>query len=135
MSNLRCVHCGDAPDPNNPGLGVQDQGHWGGMGMCGDLHDFRPQYDVVVTRHQGLVDLARQRGWVSEDTPVLSHVTPEDVRDRHVFGVLPLSLAAYAASVTEVPLSLPPEWRGWDLTAEETAQVAGNPRHYKVKEV
>lgn len=37
-----CRRCGDRPDPDHPGLGVQDQGHPGGMGACGDLHDWGP---------------------------------------------------------------------------------------------
>lgn len=41
MKNQKiCRRCGDRPDPDYPGLGQADQGEIGGMGPCGDLHDW-----------------------------------------------------------------------------------------------
>lgn len=74
---------------------------------------------IVVTRHAALVQYLIEQGLVSASVSVITHATPDDVRDKHVIGVLPLSLAALAASVTEVPLILPAELRGHELTLEQ----------------
>lgn len=90
---------------------------------------------VVVTRHPALVQLLEERGLVPAGTPVISHATPDDVRGRDVIGVLPLSLAALAASVTEVPLSLTPDMRGKELDLETLRGIAGAPVTYRVSRV
>jgi len=90
---------------------------------------------IVVTRHPALVAYLREIGAVGPDVEVLSHVTPEQIRGRHMFGVLPLSLACECASVTEVPLSLTPEDRGQELSLERLREIAGAPRTFVVREV
>jgi putative CRISPR-associated protein (TIGR02620 family) len=92
-----------------------------------------PALPVVVTRHPALVTYLREEGLIPEDCPVLEHVSEEDVRGRHVIGVLPLHLAASAARVTEVPLDVPLEWRGQELTLAQVRACAGKPRTYRVK--
>ena len=89
---------------------------------------------VVITRHPALVDLLRERGIITGSEPVIEHATADDVRDRHVIGVLPLSLAAEAASLTEIPLSLAPEDRGQELSLDRLREVAGPARTYVVRE-
>ena len=89
---------------------------------------------VVITRHPALVDLLRERGLTDGTEPVIDHATPDQVRGRHVIGVLPLSLAVEAESVTEIPLSLTPEDRGKELDLERLRQIAGSPRTYAVRE-
>lgn len=54
---------------------------------------------------------------------------------KRVIGTLPLHLAALAESVTEVPLSVPRQWRGRELSLEEIRYCAGAPRTYVVREV
>ena len=87
---------------------------------------------VVVTRHPGLVAHLRQIGLVSDDVCVIGHADADAVRGKHVIGVLPLRLAALAASVTEVPLDIPAELRGVELSAEQVARYAGQPVTYVV---
>jgi hypothetical protein len=87
---------------------------------------------VVVTRHPALVELLEERGLIPEGTPVKAHATADDVRNMHVIGVLPLSLAAEAASVTEIPLSLTPELRGKELDLATLRQIAGEEVTYHV---
>jgi len=87
---------------------------------------------IVVTRHPALVELLRERGLIGDDVRVISHATPQDVQGKHVIGVLPLSLAALAASVTEIPLTLSPELRGKELDLETLRQVAGEAVTYQV---
>lgn len=87
---------------------------------------------IIITRHAALVQYIVEIGLVSAGR-VIPHATPDDVRGRHVIGVLPLRLAALAASVTEVPLDLPPELRGQELTLEQVRQFAGAPVTYRVE--
>jgi hypothetical protein len=87
---------------------------------------------VVITRHPALVGLLTERGIIDGTEPVLTHADAGDVRNQHVIGVLPLSLAAEAASVTEVPLSLAPEDRGQELSLERLREVAGPAKVYTV---
>lgn len=90
---------------------------------------------VVVTRHPALVEYLTELGVVPAGTEVVTHTTAEQVRGRHVFGVLPLHLAAEAASVTEVTLHVPAELRGVELTLEQVRQFAGPLVEYKVSRV
>lgn len=90
---------------------------------------------VVVTRHPALVEYLTELGVVPAGTEVVAHATAEQVRGRHVFGVLPLHLAAEAASVTEVTLHVPAELRGVELTLEQVRQFAGPLVEYKVSRV
>lgn len=89
---------------------------------------------VVVTRHPALVELLREWGLVDGDVVVLSHASEADVAGAHVYGVLPLSLAAAAARVTEVPLDLSPELRGVEIGIETLRRIAGTARTYIVRE-
>lgn len=90
---------------------------------------------VVVTRHPALVEYLTELGVVPAGTEVVTHATAEQVRGRHVFGVLPLHLAAEARRVTEVPLHVPAELRGVELTLEQVRQFAGPLVEYKVSRV
>jgi len=88
---------------------------------------------LVVTRHAALVEYARELGLVGPDLRVLAHVSEADVAGQHVLGVLPLHLAALAASVTEIPLALEPADRGVELPIERVRAIAGDPVRYVVR--
>ena len=87
---------------------------------------------LIVTRHPGLVEYLRELGLCSSSCEVIPHATPEAVRGKHVCGVLPHSLSCLCASFTEVPLSLPIELRGQELTVEQIRQYAGKTATYVV---
>ena len=87
---------------------------------------------LVVTRHRGLVDYLVSQKLISVDSEIVSHASPEIVSGREVWGVLPHSLSCLAESFTEVPLRLPAEMRGQELTAADVAKYAGTPVTYKV---
>jgi len=87
---------------------------------------------VVVTRHPALVEYLREEGLISPDVQVIEHATAEDVRGKRVFGILPLHLAVEAEEVVHIPLDLPPEARGRELTIEEVRRYAGAPVTYVV---
>jgi len=91
---------------------------------------------VVVTRHQALVDYLRERGDIPANdsgVEIISHATEDDVAGRDVIGVLPLRLACAARTVTEVPLDLPSELRGQELTLDQVREYAGSPTTYRVE--
>ena len=88
---------------------------------------------VIVTRHDALVDYLIQEGLVDPDTPVIKHATADDVMGKHVTGVLPLHLASNALTVTEVPLDIPVNLRGKELTIEEIREFADDPVVYRVE--
>lgn len=91
------------------------------------------QIDLIVTRHPGLVEHLRSLGLVEDGVEVITHASPEKVAGRHVCGVLPHSLSCLTASFTEVPLALPAELRGVELTLEQVRQYAGAPVTYVVR--
>ena len=90
----------------------------------------------VVTRHKALVDYILDKDIIKEgEFKLIEHADYKDVEGRDVIGVLPLQLASYAKSVTEVPLKLTPEMRGKELTFEEVEKIAQEPVQYIVREV
>ena len=90
----------------------------------------------VVTRHKALVSYLIDKNIIKEgEYKLIEHADYKDVEGQNVIGVLPLQLASYAKSVTEIPLKLTPEMRGKELTFEEVEKVAEEPVQYIVREV
>ena len=79
--------------------------------------------DVVVTRHTGLVEFLVERGALGSHVPVVAHATAATITGKNVLGVLPLHLAALAASVTEATLQLTPDQRGKELDLSEVRKA------------
>lgn len=88
---------------------------------------------IIITRHKGLVNYLISRNVVEKDVKVVEHASPEIVEGKHVYGVLPHSLSCLCKSFTEVPLSLPQELRGKELSFEEIEKYAGEPVTYIVR--
>lgn len=91
--------------------------------------------DLVVTRHPGLVEYLRELGLATDSVEVVAHATPENVAGKRVCGVLPHSLSCLCNTFTEVPLNLPAELRGQELTLEQVRLFAGEPVTYTVRSV
>lgn len=90
----------------------------------------------VVTRHKALVAYMLDRDIIKEgEFGVIEHADYQDVMGQDVIGVLPLQLASYAKTITEVPLNLTPEMRGKELTFDEVSKVAEKPISYIVREI
>ncbi len=87
---------------------------------------------VIVTRHASLVDVLREQYPELDGCKVISHSTAEDVAGKHVFGVLPLDLAAAAAKVTTITLRIPADLRGVELTADQVRQYMTKGKTYRV---
>ena len=88
---------------------------------------------IVVTRHPALVTYLIEIGLVPEGTPIVAHATVDDVMGKNVFGVPPLRLAVHARRVIEVPLDIPAEMRGVELTLEQVREYASTPVAYIVQ--
>ena len=72
---------------------------------------------LIITRHAGAVEWLRRRGIEGE---VIAHATPDQVRGRICYGVLPLNLAALASEVWAIDMpDLEAADRGRDLTPDE----------------
>ena len=91
--------------------------------------------DLIVTRHPGLVEYLCELGMVAKGVEIISHATAEAVAGKNVCGVLPHNLSCLCKTFTEVPLSLPPELRGVELTLEQVRLYAGKPVTYTVRVV
>ncbi len=91
--------------------------------------------DLIVTRHPGLVEYLQEIGLADSTTEVISHASADSVAGKRVCGVLPHSLSCLCESFTEVPLTLPAELRGLELTLEQVRKYAGEPVTYKVVRV
>lgn len=95
-----------------------------------------PVTPIIVTRHPALVEYIYELGINGLNhnnmARTIAHATEAEVRNKHIIGVLPLRLAALAASVTEIPLDVPADLRGQELTLEQVRQYAGDPVRYTV---
>jgi len=91
------------------------------------------KFEIVVTRHPSLVNYLEEMGLTSKNVQVLTHAGPDDVKGKDVCGVLPHSLSCLTASFTEVPLVLPAELRGTELTLEQIKRYAKPPVTYIVR--
>ncbi len=88
--------------------------------------------NIIVTRHSSLVDVLREMYPELVGCPVVSHATYADVAGRHVYGILPLDLAAVADKVTAVTLMIPADLRGVELSAEQVLQYMTRGETYRV---
>jgi putative CRISPR-associated protein (TIGR02620 family) len=88
---------------------------------------------VIVTRHNGLVAWLAYHGIEGQ---VITHASLDQIRGKHVYGALPLHLAAEAASVTVVDLpDLPSEKRGQELSPSEMDVYGASLVTYRVEKV
>jgi hypothetical protein len=90
------------------------------------------QKHIIITRHPALVRYLRERGIAPADAMSKPHACATDVRGKHVYGVLPLRLAALAECVTEVPLRLEECDRGREIPYDRLCEIAGGTITYKV---
>lgn len=102
----------------------------------GSFYGERTQVEkIVVTRYRTLVTHLKNLGLIDANTKVIAHANPEDIMNKHAFGVLPYWLAAHTAKFTEVQLRIPQEKRGKELTVEEIEWYALDAKTYQIREV
>ena len=90
---------------------------------------------VIVTRYLPLAEYLKAEGIVAPDTPVVFRVRPEDVKGRHVYGTLPVWLAAFAEKVTEYVLVVPPDVKPELLGVGEIGRYLRTPVSYRVSRI
>lgn len=90
---------------------------------------------LVITRHKALYEYLINHKYIEKNTPCISHANEDDVKDKHVFGVLPFWLASKASKYTEIQLRIPHDKKGKELTLDEVEFYAIKPRTYKVVEL
>ena len=88
--------------------------------------------DLIVTRHLALVELAKELNLADDSVEVIAHASPDAIAGKNVLGVLPHSLSCLCETFTEIPLVLPAELRGQELTIEQMRKFAKAPVTYKV---
>ena len=97
-------------------------------------HERDTMKTIIVTRHAGLLPVLVEKCGLPADTPVIAHANEEDVRGGHVYGVLPLRLAAIAGSVTEVTLEIPADMRGKELDEKQVREYYRGTATYSVRQ-
>ena len=77
---------------------------------------------VVVTRHPALVEYLHEVADLDRNVEVITHVTSESqIAGKHVYGIIPLHLAAAASQITIVPMDIPKELRGVELSIDRSS--------------
>ena len=91
---------------------------------------------VVVTRHKNILRYLEEVLRVDiSHAKHIKHAKPSNIRGRDVIGTMPLHLAAQARTVTVIPLRLPEELRGKELTFDEVCAYAEKPETYSVEKL
>jgi hypothetical protein len=90
---------------------------------------------LIVTRHTALVAYLIEKGYVDKDTPHIAHADVEDVKGKHVYGILPNWLACHADKFTEVQLRLPVDKRGAELSLKDVKFYIVEPKTYTIRRV
>lgn len=90
---------------------------------------------IVVTRHSALIEYIKQEKIIWHGNfEVITHVeNPEQIEGCNVVGILPPHLAMWADCVKNIPLNIPVELRGVELTLDQVRQYAGRPMTYRVE--
>jgi|DEB0MinimDraft_3_1074331.scaffolds.fasta_scaffold04331_2 putative CRISPR-associated protein (TIGR02620 family) len=100
--------------------------------------EFNPIHEpgtvIVVTRHPALVEYLREQEIICDHTPVFTgNVTAHGIAGCHVIGVLPMHMAAHAASITEVTLDIPYHKRGHELSLSDIYECERGIHTYTVR--
>ena len=91
--------------------------------------------NVIITRHAALVEVLRELVPELDNCEVIAQATPDQITGKHVYGVLPLHLAALAECVTTVTLNTPAELRGTELSVEQVKAFMGPLATYRVEKL
>ena len=87
---------------------------------------------IIVTKHTALAEYIKSTGMVDKDTEVVNVATLDNIRDKDVYGVLPIRMAQQTRTYTEFPISLPSWARNKELTIDQVKEFMGEPQTYMV---
>ena len=90
---------------------------------------------LVVTRYQSLAEYMVKIKLIDKDTKIITHAKIQDVKGKHVLGVIPYWLACHAKKFTEIQLRVPSERKGKELSLEEVEFYSLEPKTYEIREV
>ena len=90
---------------------------------------------IIVTKHKAVEQFIRESGLVPGYVKCHKSVTPNFIKDKHVYGILPLSLAAEAELFTEVKITLPKSEKNKRLSLEELKPLVKGVVTYTVKKI
>lgn len=90
---------------------------------------------VIITKHKALVEYLTEIGLANSDTTVIQRVTQSDIEGKDVIGVLPLRLACYANSITDVRVEVPKELRNDILTLSQFREFVTDISTYKINQL
>lgn len=85
--------------------------------------------NVIITLHAGLVEWLKRRGI---EGPVYTRVKHNDIKGKHVFGSLPVYLAASAARYTIITMSKN-SGTPKDLTADEMDELDARMETFEIR--
>ncbi|MDG4605661.1 MAG: CRISPR-associated protein Csx16 [Candidatus Contendobacter sp.] len=93
---------------------------------------------LFISRHPGAREWAAEEGIVVD--AVIAHLDVETIRPGDmVFGTLPVHLAARVCErggrYLHLSLELPPDWRGWELSAADLRRFGARIEEYRVMPV
>lgn len=90
---------------------------------------------IIVTRHSAVEKYIRGNNLVPKDTKCYPTVTKEFVKGKHVYGIVPFSIAAEAELFTEVKITIRKGVKSKELSLEELQGCVKEVQTYVVKKV
>ena len=88
---------------------------------------------VFVGRHEALYEYCREIGLIGHNTPaIFNRCNISHIKDKDVVGILPLEMAAFTRTYTEIRLTCHVE-PGIELTLEDIRLGAKPARKYKIE--
>lgn len=89
---------------------------------------------VIVSRHPGFVEYAKQQFCWAKDAPVYDHIDHYSmIEGKTVFGNLPLELVWHASELITLDLTdVPKELRGSELTLDQVKQYQRGWHRYEI---
>ena len=90
---------------------------------------------IVSSSFEGMAEYLEHIGVLGPEAKVVWNAKADDVEGKHVFGSVPLHVAAHAAYVTDVSFEIPKSLRSVPLTLEQRIRYARPMRTFQVTEV
>lgn len=90
---------------------------------------------IIVTRHANVEKYIRESGLVPEGTECYSSIEKGFAKGKHIFGIVPLELAAVADRVTEIKITLRKELYGKELSMAQIKACLKYVKTFQVNEV
>ena len=95
--------------------------------------------DIITSRHKAIVPYLHRKRIIrpnsnGEFPDVMMRASLEDIKGKHVFGQLPLHMAAVADTMSKYPMRVPKEWRKRELTMKQFEDcITGDLETYRIR--